>query len=417
MHINKIAFFLLILSIGLFYLSCKDRPSYSNEPKDNIGGGVKNNNLIDSYSDSLFDERFNREIATQNANTKSLRDSVYPEVVFNEPSIKSINIKDLGAMGDGVNDDSDIFLQALKKARDSKMPLYVPEGNYLINKEIAFEGGDFILYFSDSAILFTNSKIPNLLKLSNADKLTISGGTFSAKNLTSGLILIRNIKNVNLKKISLIGKSDNIKYGIRVTESRFTSIIDCKSKDVTEGSTGSVFSLTASESVEIIDCFVENAYTAYNSFLNRKTKISGNTAVNCSDNGVYNQQENNVGIIEGNYFKNCVEGIVTTSPNTQILNNTIDNSSNTAINYRKSHNIIVKNNTFNNNYTDIRGAKDVNHLKIEIVDNKIYKTHGNVSIQILNGINCLIERNEILTKNGKNVIFLAQQNFFFLKIL
>lgn len=47
-----------------------------------------------------------------------------------------VNVKDMGAVGDGVQDDTQAFLDAIEKGREIKQNVYVPLGHYKISKTI-----------------------------------------------------------------------------------------------------------------------------------------------------------------------------------------------------------------------------------------------------------------------------------------
>lgn len=55
-----------------------------------------------------------------------------------------INVKEFGAVGDGITDDTAAFQAAITAARASKSGVYVPQGIYLISDELLVSGVDFI---------------------------------------------------------------------------------------------------------------------------------------------------------------------------------------------------------------------------------------------------------------------------------
>lgn len=55
-------------------------------------------------------------------------------LLFNDP----VNVKDFGAIGDGVHDDTASFLQAIDSADKNGCILLVPEGTYLIRRTLVF---------------------------------------------------------------------------------------------------------------------------------------------------------------------------------------------------------------------------------------------------------------------------------------
>lgn len=53
------------------------------------------------------------------------------------------NVKDFGAVGDGITDDSDAFVQALAEVTEGV--IFVPEGRYLINKMLSIDKPNLVL--------------------------------------------------------------------------------------------------------------------------------------------------------------------------------------------------------------------------------------------------------------------------------
>lgn len=51
-----------------------------------------------------------------------------------------INVKDFGAVGDNLNDDTQGFLTAISKANETGKPLFIPSGNYIVNKQLVIDG-------------------------------------------------------------------------------------------------------------------------------------------------------------------------------------------------------------------------------------------------------------------------------------
>ena len=51
--------------------------------------------------------------------------------------LRIVNVRDHGAVGDGVTDDTEAIQAALHYAEDNGLPLYIPAGNYLVSKTIS----------------------------------------------------------------------------------------------------------------------------------------------------------------------------------------------------------------------------------------------------------------------------------------
>lgn len=95
------------------------------------------------------------------ANIKSIKEI--------EDTSKLINIKNFGAKGDGVSDDSDAINKALRQASNENKVVFFPEGTYLIEKPISLE-------YSVGKFL--------MLKGENLDKVKIIG----SENLNGTMI-------------------------------------------------------------------------------------------------------------------------------------------------------------------------------------------------------------------------------------
>ncbi len=53
-----------------------------------------------------------------------------------ESSSKRVNVKELGAVGDGIHDDTQVIQQALDQARKYNLTVYFPQGTYLITQSL-----------------------------------------------------------------------------------------------------------------------------------------------------------------------------------------------------------------------------------------------------------------------------------------
>jgi hypothetical protein len=67
-----------------------------------------------------------------------------------EAKISTLSVKDFGAKGDGVSDDSDAFRAALEKAKSlsGNVTLLVPKGRYLLSKDMPIKKGEKVPDFS-----------------------------------------------------------------------------------------------------------------------------------------------------------------------------------------------------------------------------------------------------------------------------
>lgn len=94
--------------------------------------------------------------------------------IINANGAQHINIKDFGAIGNGISDDTQAFNLAMQKANSSHLPLYIPSGIYKAAVLLAF------------------------------DSLNIIGEKQPSQNLTDGTIILGYINCNNKKNVSII---------------------------------------------------------------------------------------------------------------------------------------------------------------------------------------------------------------------
>lgn len=75
-----------------------------------------------------------RELINTMVDSGEIDELIRRVLLFNDP----INVKDFGAVGDGVHDDTPAFLQALSLVDKNGSVLFVPEGTYLIKRTLKF---------------------------------------------------------------------------------------------------------------------------------------------------------------------------------------------------------------------------------------------------------------------------------------
>lgn len=107
-----------------------------------------------------------------------------------------VNVKDFGAAGDGIQDDT----SAIQAAHNTGKSIYYPNGTYLISSTISLSNLNFIMS-SEGAILkcSTNGLVP-MFSISNADKVSIDGVTFDANALGKGFVYVSGCPNLKITK-------------------------------------------------------------------------------------------------------------------------------------------------------------------------------------------------------------------------
>lgn len=196
---------------------------------DNIEDMISSQNLIEgSFAKTFGFHQLNdggnkvykiiKEQNAQNVNGRSkinlLRDDLYA-ISLND----KINVKEYGAKGDGVQDDTEAIQFCIDNF--SHRTIYFPDGDYLISSPLNIKTGNEFkvdLYLQDNARIFTNSEIESLLnigKISNGtwnrskkgNIVTIYGGIFDATNTTNGIYITADRKQTRILHTNIINVS------------------------------------------------------------------------------------------------------------------------------------------------------------------------------------------------------------------
>jgi len=112
-----------------------------------------------------------------------------------------INVKDFGAKGDGNNDDTQAFLDALDYALSNQLHLYIPKGKYKITQSIVIDGSLYEYPGGNSVYLSVfgdeeRSSIIQFHDLENNDSIAIE---------------IKGIARFDFRNLTIEGNSSNIK--------------------------------------------------------------------------------------------------------------------------------------------------------------------------------------------------------------
>ena len=96
------------------------------------------------------------------------------------------NVKDYGAKGDGVSDDTQAFLDALNQGRDSKphflaaAAVYVPPGTYLIKKTLILWRQTLLFgEWTDPPTLVLAPHSPDFQDTGNQKPFLVTGGGYN----------------------------------------------------------------------------------------------------------------------------------------------------------------------------------------------------------------------------------------------
>ena len=109
------------------------------------------------------------------------------------------SVLDYGAVGDGVTDDSVAVRNAVKNSNI----LIFPPGRYKITGA-EFEGlSDKTLIFKDAGLIYEGENDGSVLKFSDCDNISISGGVFDGSNTAKFGLNFVNTTNVKLDNVSV----------------------------------------------------------------------------------------------------------------------------------------------------------------------------------------------------------------------
>lgn len=241
--------------------------------------------------------------------------SAINEVDLHIKNLTIINVKDYGAVGDGITDDSQAFIDALAVTG----ALYIPVGEYLIDAStVAIPANKTIIGESSAESIVKNTSSSSLLKLNNHD--VVKNLTFKANGPESVLRLL-NISDVTL--IDLMIDGDTCDYGLSVDGCSDLKISGIKAFN------GNIDAATfnATESSFITSCEIYNAgrygltignshdVVVSNSVVKNNT-LTGNVIVNSSRI-----------IIVGNlYFNNGYHGVQFNTCNRCVYSSTISSN-------------------------------------------------------------------------------------------
>ncbi|QXV81864.1 lateral tail fiber protein [Escherichia phage JulesPiccard] len=257
-------------------LSAKDAAATSAQEAADYAASLDTQNLL--RKDLALSDLTDKPLARQNLD------------VYSKGEISSrgfVSVKDFGAKGDGVTDDSDAIISAL----NSSLNVYFPAGTYIQSKQVTIRSGHYIV-LGTSTIQLTSELVTAAWRASYANNFSIIGGRFVGTGLdnTSGnghMILLENCE-YGLVDGCIITKGSQ--DGLRMVSCR-NMIID------------------KARSFNNLVCGIQDRDGFNNSILSGKFNYNGNTGV---------APANNLG--RGILLWRCVGSIVsnvTTNNNTE----------------------------------------------------------------------------------------------------
>lgn len=130
----------------------------------------------------------NAQIATEQAQIATEQAQI--ATVMAE-KLNFINVKEKGAIGDGLTDDSDSIIEALDNYSSDKKIIYFPQGTYLISKPLEV--------YSNTLLYFDNAIIKILRTDNTHRQLSFCLGEYGNSNYANGYSGVHNVEFYNMK--------------------------------------------------------------------------------------------------------------------------------------------------------------------------------------------------------------------------
>jgi len=95
-----------------------------------------------------------------------------------------VSVKDFGAVGDGVVDDT----ASIAAAHATGQPIYYPSGTYLVTAQSTLSNVNFIMYGESATLLCGTDSLARMFQVTDAARVLIEGMRFDANNLGKGFL-------------------------------------------------------------------------------------------------------------------------------------------------------------------------------------------------------------------------------------
>lgn len=205
-------------------------------------------------------------------------------------SYKVINIKDYGAIGDGIVNDTTSINNAIAAVPANRGILYFPSGKYLINNTIFISNKTNLLVISDNAEIVVSQLATTAMYFSDCPLLQAVVGSLTFTTTSSGAsptkiglmygCLIAGA-NFSIKNIKVIGA---FQYGIYLISQyvgyNTSSISNCMVDGLNLGTIG-IYLPTSTQYVEILDTKVSDLLGTGFLIEGGNNTITGCMALNC----------------------------------------------------------------------------------------------------------------------------------------
>lgn len=134
-----------------------------------------------------------------------------------------VNVKDYGAIGNNITDDTTAFNNAITQLTSSSI-LYIPKGNYKITGKLTIQNFDYLNIYSQNAIISTTITNDTTLYINNCKFLQINGRLIFAFNGTPDGNTAITLQLCNACNISNVVINGNFSYGMRLLEIQETNL-------------------------------------------------------------------------------------------------------------------------------------------------------------------------------------------------
>jgi hypothetical protein len=135
----------------------------------------------------------------------------------------TINVKDYGAVGNNINDDTTAFNNAIS-ALNSAGILYIPKGNYKITGKLTIQNFDYVDIYSENAIITTTLINDTTFYINNCKFLQFNGRltiTYAGTATSNTAITLQMCNACNIANVVING---NFSYGFRLLEIQETTL-------------------------------------------------------------------------------------------------------------------------------------------------------------------------------------------------
>lgn len=332
--------------------------------------------MTNFVAESLYDNVM-RKLETTDPAHADIFNALFQQLINNDTYLSEriggeyINVKILGAKGDGKTDDSEVFQTALNMAKErGNVSIVVPGGDYIIddtliiykNTTIELLAGATLLRGPNCGILFINAEATDAFKNYEGNgNIRIVGGTFDMRghelSSSGSCFSLAHARNVFIENIEIRNVRDSHGFdlagcrGVRILNSRFRGYV------YTPGDPSTIRNY--SEAIQI-DQVQLNSFPGFSEPFYDGTACKDITVNNCiftssEELGAWNRVfgTHNLYVGGSSEFKksedlffesNTIEGTSATSPTEAVV-----------IRFTSFNNCVIENNIFRN----VKGAISV----------------------------------------------------------